>query len=166
MLKSSHTVQLLSASFASRLVSTSTVGKPIQCWAAIAWGPKKDYWNEGLSVEMITVDPPKAGEVRVKITHTALCHTDAFTLSGDDSEGKFPCILGHEAAGIVESVGEGVTTCQPGDHVIPCYQAQCFPEDHGSGICPRCRGYHVGKTNLCGKIRPYTGMFNLKSYAV
>ena len=58
-----------------------------------------------------------------RVLGVALCHTDSFTLSGDDSEGKFPCILGHEAAGIVESVGEGVTSCKPGDHVIPCYQA-------------------------------------------
>ena len=75
------------------------------------------------------VAPPQAGEVRIKITHTALCHTDAFTLSGEDPEGKFPCILGHEAAGIVESVGEGVTTVKPGDRVIPCYQVRvCFVE--------------------------------------
>jgi len=97
------------------------------------------------------------GEVRIKVTHTALCHTDAFTLSGDDAEGKFPCILGHEAAGIVESVGEGVTTVVPGDHVIPCYQAECFPEDQQNDHCPRCRGYKLGKTNLCGKIRPFSG---------
>jgi S-(hydroxymethyl)glutathione dehydrogenase / alcohol dehydrogenase len=109
----------------------SCEGKDITCLAAIAWEPKKDYWNgDALSVEEIIVSPPREGEVRVKITHTALCHTDAFTLSGDDAEGKFPCILGHEAAGIVESVGPGVTSVKPGDHVIPCYQAECFPEDH------------------------------------
>jgi len=141
----------------------STAGAPIKCLAAVARAPKKEYWENALQLEEVIVDPPKAGEVRIKITHTALCHTDAFTLSGDDAEGKFPCILGHEAAGIVESVGEGVTSVQPGDHCIPCYQAECFPEDQQSDHCPRCRGYRVGKTNLCGKIRPFTGAGVMKS---
>lgn len=59
--------------------------------------------------------PPQKGEVRIKITHTAICHTDAYTLDGHDPEGNFPCILGHEGAGIVESVGEGVTSVVPGN---------------------------------------------------
>lgn len=63
--------------------------------------------------------------MRVKIAATALCHTDYYTLSGKDPEGLFPCVLGHEAAGVVESVGDGVTKFAPGDHVIPCYQAYC-----------------------------------------
>lgn len=134
-----------------------SVGKPIECLAAVAYAPKKEYWKDALKVEKIIVDPPMAGEVRIKITHTALCHTDAFTLSGDDAEGKFPCILGHEAAGVVESVGEGVTAVAAGDHVIPCYQAECSPDDYNNDHCPRCRGYRVGKTNLCGKIRPFSG---------
>ena len=121
------------------------------------------YWDNALSVEDVVVDPPEAGEVRIRITHTALCHTDAFTLSGEDAEGKFPCILGHEAAGVVESVGEGVTTVAPGDHVIPCYQAECFEEDQQDDHCPRCRGYRVGKTNLCGKIRPFSGAGVMKA---
>jgi len=113
--------------------------------------------KEPLQVVDVVVGPPQKGEVRIKITHTALCHTDEFTLSGDDPEGLFPCILGHEAAGIVESVGEGVTTCKPGDHVIPCYQAECFPSDREKNTCPTCRGYSLGKTNLCGKVRAFTG---------
>lgn len=145
------------SSFSKLGRSFSTVGKPIRCLAAVAHKPKKNYWEDALSLEEVHVAPPKAGEVRVKVTHTALCHTDAFTLSGDDAEGKFPCILGHEAAGIVESVGEGVTSVSPGDHVIPCYQAECFPEDQENDHCPRCRGFRVGKTNLCGKVRPSTG---------
>eukprot|EP00929_Paragymnodinium_shiwhaense_P035949 TRINITY_DN19329_c0_g1_i1.p1 TRINITY_DN19329_c0_g1~~TRINITY_DN19329_c0_g1_i1.p1 ORF type:complete len:430 (-),score=92.52 TRINITY_DN19329_c0_g1_i1:354-1643(-) len=142
---------------------TSKPGEPIKCLAAVARAPKKEYWENALQIEEVIVAPPKAGEVRVKITHTALCHTDAFTLSGDDAEGKFPCILGHEAAGVVESVGEGVTTVKPGDAVIPCYQAECFAEDREKDHCPRCRGYRAGKTNLCGKIRPFTGAGVMKS---
>lgn len=82
-----------------------------------------------------------------KIVATALCHSDAYTLDGHDPEGLFPCVLGHEAAGIVESVGEGVETCRAGDSVIPCYQAFC-------GTCCMCSS---GKTNLCGSVRSFTG---------
>ena len=75
----------------------------------MAWEPKKP-----LSIEEIEVAPPRAGEVRIKILSTGVCHTDAHTLSGQDSEGKFPVILGHEGGGVVESVGEGVTSLKPG----------------------------------------------------
>eukprot|EP01083_Nonionella_stella_P291315 991308_1 len=105
----------------------------------------------------VEVAPPQKGEVRIQITHTALCHTDAFTLSGDDPEGLFPSILGHEASGIVESIGEDVKSIEPGDYVIPCYQAECFEQDRISDTCPTCKGYKLNKTNLCGKIRAYTG---------
>ncbi|OAE25677.1 hypothetical protein AXG93_4368s1370 [Marchantia polymorpha subsp. ruderalis] len=121
---------------------SSTQGKTITCRAAVSWEPKKP-----LSIETVEVAPPQAGEVRVKITHSAICHTDAYTLGGNDPEGLFPCILGHEAAGIVESVGEGVTEVQPGDKVIPCYQAECR----------ECKFCLSNKTNLCGKVRPATG---------
>ena len=131
---------------------SATAGKPITCRAAIAFQAKSP-----LEVVDVDVAPPQKGEVRVQITHTALCHTDAFTLSGQDPEGLFPSILGHEAAGIVESVGEGVTTVKPGDSVIPCYQAECFEEDRAKNTCVTCRGYVKDKTNLCGKIRSYTG---------
>ena len=73
--------------------------------------------NKPLSFEDVTVAPPKAGEVRVKVIANALCHTDIYTLDGDDPEGLFPCILGHEAGAIVESVGEGVTSVEGGDHI-------------------------------------------------
>ncbi|KAG0592020.1 hypothetical protein KC19_1G218500 [Ceratodon purpureus] len=126
----------------SREFGTSTQGKTITCRAAVAYEKSKP-----LVIENVEVAPPQAGEVRVKIIHTALCHTDFYTLSGKDPEGLFPCILGHEAAGIVESVGEGVTELKPGDHVIPCYQAECRE-------CKFCKS---GKTNLCGKVRPATG---------
>lgn len=115
----------------------------ITCKAAVAWEA-----NTPLVIEDVQVAPPQAGEVRIRILFTALCHTDAYTWSGKDPEGLFPCILGHEAAGIVESVGEGVTEVQPGDHVIPCYQAECRE-------CKFCKS---GKTNLCGKVRAATGV--------
>jgi Zn-dependent alcohol dehydrogenase len=94
--------------------------QPIICKAAVAVAP-----NEALQVQQIIVAPPKAGEVRLKVVANALCHTDLYTLSGQDSEGKFPCILGHEAAGIVESIGSGVTSVKVGDKVIPCYTPEC-----------------------------------------
>eukprot|EP00920_Eleutheroschizon_duboscqi_P042048 GHVT01100748.1.p1 GENE.GHVT01100748.1~~GHVT01100748.1.p1 ORF type:complete len:377 (-),score=55.09 GHVT01100748.1:1402-2532(-) len=137
-----------------------TVGKAITCRAAVAFTAKQP-----LKVLDVVVAPPQDGEVRIRITHTALCHTDEFTLSGADPEGRFPCILGHEAAGIVESVGPGVTTCKPGDHVIPCYQAECFSADRVARRCVTCVGYEKGKTNLCGKIRSFTGRGVMKADA-
>lgn len=98
-------------------------------------------------IETIEVAPPKAGEVRIKLTDTGVCHTDAYTLDGFDSEGIFPVILGHEGGGVVESVGEGVTRVAPGDHVIPLYIPQCKD-------CVFCKS---PKTNLCGKIRDTQG---------
>ena len=103
--------------------------------------------GQPLQIVEIDVAPPKAGEVLVKITHTGVCHTDAFTLSGDDPEGLFPCVLGHEGAGVVVEVGEGVTSVQPGDHVIPLYTAEC-------GECLFCKS---GKTNLCTAVRATQG---------
>lgn len=114
----------------------------ITCKAAIAWEAGKP-----LSVEDVQVAPPKAGEVRLKLTATGVCHTDAFTLSGDDPEGIFPAILGHEGGGVVESIGEGVTSVAVGDHVIPLYTPEC-------GECKFCKS---GKTNLCSKIRETQG---------
>lgn len=120
----------------------STVAKTIRCKAAVAWEPKKP-----LSIETVEVAPPKAGEVRIKIVASGVCHTDAYTLDGHDAEGVFPVILGHEGAGIVESVGEGVTKFKAGDHVIPLYIPQCFE-------CKFCKS---PKTNLCPKIRSTQG---------
>jgi len=114
----------------------------IKSRAAIAWGPKQP-----LSIEEVDVMPPQKGEVLVRIVATGVCHTDAFTLSGDDPEGIFPCILGHEGGGIVEALGEGVTSLEVGDHVIPLYTAEC-------GECKFCKS---GKTNLCQKIRETQG---------
>lgn len=120
----------------------STVGQTIKCRAAVAWEAGKP-----LTIEEIEVAPPKAHEVRVKILHTGVCHTDAYTLSGSDPEGAFPAILGHEGAGIVESVGEGVDSVQVGDHVIALYTPEC----------KTCKFCLSGKTNLCQRIRVTQG---------
>lgn len=98
-------------------------------------------------IEDVTVAPPKAHEVRIKVLYSGVCHTDAYTLSGVDPEGAFPVILGHEGAGIVESVGEGVINVKPGDHVIALYTPEC----------KECKFCKSGKTNLCGKIRATQG---------
>jgi Zn-dependent alcohol dehydrogenase len=82
-----------------------------------------------MEIVEIEVAPPQKGEVRVKVISNALCHTDIYTLDGFDSEGLFPCILGHEATGIVESVGEGVTSVKPGDAIIPAFTPQCKEKD-------------------------------------
>lgn len=114
----------------------------IKTRAAVAWAPGKP-----LSVEEVDLMPPQKGEVLVRIVATGVCHTDAYTLSGDDAEGVFPSILGHEGAGIVEAVGEGVTSLEVGDHVIPLYTAEC-------GECKFCKS---GKTNLCQAVRATQG---------
>ena len=98
-------------------------------------------------MEEVDVELPKKGEVLVRIVATGVCHTDAFTLSGEDPEGVFPSILGHEGGGIVEMVGEGVTSVEVGDHVIPLYTAEC-------GECKFCTS---GKTNLCQAVRATQG---------
>jgi S-(hydroxymethyl)glutathione dehydrogenase/alcohol dehydrogenase len=103
--------------------------------------------GEPLQIVEIDVAPPQAGEVMVKITHTAVCHTDAYTLSGDDPEGVFPSVLGHEGGGIVVQIGAGVTSVAIGDHVIPLYTPECR-------MCKFCVS---GKTNLCQKIRATQG---------
>ncbi|MEY3826780.1 MAG: hypothetical protein RLZZ148_1597, partial [Cyanobacteriota bacterium] len=110
--------------------------------AAVAWGAGKP-----LSLEIVDLEAPQAGEVLIEIKATGICHTDAYTLSGKDPEGLFPAILGHEGAGIVQEVGSGVTTLQPGDHVIPLY----IPE------CRQCEYCLSQKTNLCQAIRETQG---------
>lgn len=103
--------------------------------------------NQPLEIVEVDVAGPRAGEVLVEIMATGICHTDAYTLDGLDSEGLFPCILGHEGAGIVREVGTGVTSIVPGDHVIPLYTPEC-------GQCKSCLS---GKTNLCTAIRATQG---------
>ncbi|MFD2249438.1 S-(hydroxymethyl)glutathione dehydrogenase/alcohol dehydrogenase [Pseudochelatococcus lubricantis] len=110
--------------------------------AAVAWEAKKP-----LSIETVEIGGPKAGEVLVEIMATGICHTDAYTLSGLDSEGKFPAILGHEGAGIVREVSEGVTSVKVGDHVIPLYTPECR----------QCKTCLSQRSNLCTAIRATQG---------
>ncbi|WP_027709932.1 S-(hydroxymethyl)glutathione dehydrogenase/class III alcohol dehydrogenase [Zooshikella ganghwensis] len=114
----------------------------IKTRAAVAWEAGKP-----LSIETVDLMLPKEGEVLVRIVATGVCHTDDYTLSGKDPEGVFPAILGHEGAGVVEQVGQGVTSVKPGDHVIPLYTPEC-------GVCKFCTS---GKTNLCQAIRSTQG---------
>src|SRR5438105_11865617 len=106
--------------------------------AAVAFAPKQP-----LEIVEVDLDGPKAGEVLVEIMATGICHTDAYTLDGLDSEGLFPSILGHEGAGVVREVGPGVTSVKAGDHVIPLYTPECR----------QCKSCLSGKTNLCTAIR-------------
>ena len=110
--------------------------------AAVAFEAKKP-----LEIVEVDLEGPKAGEVLVEIKATGICHTDAYTLDGFDSEGIFPSILGHEGAGIVREVGAGVTSVKPGDHVIPLYTPECR----------QCKSCLSRKTNLCTAIRATQG---------
>lgn len=110
--------------------------------AAVAWEA-----GQPLSVEEVEVAGPKDGEVLVRLVATGVCHTDAYTLSGEDPEGAFPAILGHEGGGVVEEVGAGVSSVKVGDHVIPLYTPECRE-------CAFCTS---GKTNLCQAIRATQG---------
>src|SRR5690349_21764088 len=110
--------------------------------AAIAVAP-----NKPLEIHELDLAGPAPGEVLVEIAATGVCHTDYYTLSGKDSEGLFPSILGHEGAGIVREVGKGVTTLKPGDHVIPLYTPECR----------QCKTCLSRKSNLCTSIRATQG---------
>jgi S-(hydroxymethyl)glutathione dehydrogenase/alcohol dehydrogenase len=110
--------------------------------AAVAWKAKAP-----LTIETVELEGPKVGEVLVEVKATGVCHTDWYTLSGADSEGLFPSILGHEGAGVVLDVGAGVSTLKPGDHVIPLYTPECR----------QCKSCLSRKTNLCTAIRATQG---------
>jgi S-(hydroxymethyl)glutathione dehydrogenase/alcohol dehydrogenase len=114
----------------------------MQTRAAVAWEAKKP-----LTIETIEIGGPKPGEVLVEVMATGVCHTDAYTLDGFDSEGKFPAILGHEGAGIVREVGAGVTSLKVGDHVIPLYTPECR----------QCKTCLSQRSNLCTAIRATQG---------
>ncbi|XP_041827664.1 alcohol dehydrogenase 1-like [Melanotaenia boesemani] len=117
----------------------STAGKVIKCKAAVAW-----EYNQPLVIEEVEVAPPQANELRMKIVSTGICQSDVYHLCKGMNKDAFPVVLGHEGAGIVESVGPGVTEFQPGDKVIPLYLAQCR----------ECRFCKSPKTNLCEKGTP------------
>ena len=110
--------------------------------AAVAWEAAKP-----LVVETVDIEGPKRGEVLLQVKATGVCHTDAYTLSGKDPEGIFPCIMGHEGGAVVAEVGAGVSGLKPGDHVIPLYIPEC-------GECKFCKST---RTNLCGAIRTTQG---------
>ncbi|XP_010890702.1 alcohol dehydrogenase 1 [Esox lucius] len=114
----------------------ATAGKVIKCQAAVAWEP-----NKPLVMEEIEVAPPQTHEIRIKVVATGVCHTDLYHLFEGKHKDGFPCVMGHEGAGIVESVGSGVTNFKPGDKVIPLFISQC-------GQCRFCKN---PKTNLCEK---------------
>jgi S-(hydroxymethyl)glutathione dehydrogenase/alcohol dehydrogenase len=110
--------------------------------AAIAWEPGRP-----LEIDEVELGGPQPGECLVKLAAASVCHTDAYTLSGKDPEGLFPCILGHEGAGVVAEIGAGVTSLRAGDHVIPLYTPECR----------QCKFCLSGRTNLCGAIRETQG---------
>src|SRR3712207_4367302 len=114
----------------------------MQTRAAVAWKA-----GAPLTIETITIEGPRAGEVLVEVMATGVCHTDLYTLSGADPEGLFPAILGHEGAGIVREVGPGVSTLKPGDHVIPLYTPECR----------QCKTCLSRRSNLCTAIRATQG---------
>ncbi|CAN6475766.1 unnamed protein product [Victoria cruziana] len=116
----------------------ATAGQVIRCKAAVAWEAGKP-----LVMEEVEVAPPQAMEVRVKILFTSLCHTDVFFWDCKTQKPLFPRILGHEAGGIVESVGEGVTELKPGDHVLPVFTGEC-------GECAHCKSE---ESNMCDLLR-------------
>ncbi|KAK9003011.1 hypothetical protein V6N11_060584 [Hibiscus sabdariffa] len=116
----------------------STAGQVIRCKAAVAWESGKP-----LSIEEVEVAPPQKNEVRIKILFTSLCHTDVYFWDAKGQNPLFPRILGHEAGGIVESVGEGVTDLEPGDHVLPIFTGECKE-------CPHCLSE---ESNMCNLLR-------------
>uniref|UniRef100_A0A674NSI2 Alcohol dehydrogenase 1 n=1 Tax=Takifugu rubripes TaxID=31033 RepID=A0A674NSI2_TAKRU len=140
-------VKLHSSFFSSTLVDSilvfcyfparmTTAGKIIKCRAAVAWEP-----NKPVVIEEIEVAPPQSNEIRIKIVATGVCHTDLYHLFEGMHKDGFPAVLGHEGAGIVESIGPGVTEFQPGDKVIPLFISQCR----------QCRFCKSPKTNQCEK---------------
>jgi S-(hydroxymethyl)glutathione dehydrogenase/alcohol dehydrogenase len=131
------TTKSASSNFYTVLRYASTQGKPIKCRAAIAWQAHKP-----LTMEEVEVAPPQDEEVRIKIHYAAICLTDTYSLRGEDPEGFYvtwPAILGHEGAGVVESVGKSVKHLKPGDKVIPCFISQC----------KHCEYCDRKDTNLC-----------------
>ncbi|CAN1299587.1 Alcohol dehydrogenase-like 3 [Linum perenne] len=143
MIRSRSSLTELIHSSLSRYYTSSastTAGNVITCLAAVARGP-----NQPLVIEEIEVDPPQRMEVRLKILYTSICHTDVSAWKSNEGQRAFPRILGHEAVGVVESVGDGVKDMREGDHVIPIFSGEC-------GDCVNCRKT-ASPTNLCRNFR-------------
>lgn len=117
---------------------SNTAGQVIKCKAAVSWEAGKP-----LVIEEVEVAPPQANEVRIKILFTSLCHTDVYFWEAKGQKPAFPRIFGHEAAGVVESVGEGVTDLKPGDTVLPVF----------TGECKECRHCKSEESNMCDLLR-------------
>eukprot|EP00253_Pinus_taeda_P032802 PITA_32802 len=122
----------------SSKMASSTEGKVITCKAAVAWGP-----SQPLKIEEVQVAPPKAMEVRIKVHYTSLCHTDLVFWQAEGHTPIFPRIFGHEAAGVIESVGEGVTDLKVGDCVLPVF----------TGECKECKHCKSEESNMCDLLR-------------
>ncbi|KAK2390532.1 alcohol dehydrogenase [Trifolium repens] len=136
--KKSKTDKELSHHHHHLIIMSNTTGQVIKCRAAVAWEAGKP-----LVIEEVEVAPPQAGEVRLKILFTSLCHTDVYFWEAKGQTPLFPRIFGHEAGGIVESVGEGVTHLKPGDHALPVFTGEC-------GECPHCKSE---ESNMCNLLR-------------
>ena len=137
------TLHLFKVGYSFCLISTKGCLFVMKTKAAVAWQAKAP-----LSIELVDLDGPEDGEVLIEVRASGICHTDHYTLSGADPEGRFPAILGHEGAGVVVDIGPGVTSLKRGDHVIPLYTPECR----------QCKFCLSRKTNLCQQIRTTQGV--------
>jgi S-(hydroxymethyl)glutathione dehydrogenase / alcohol dehydrogenase len=140
-------VPLCCAGVAEILQAIGQANQTGRSWKVLSRAAVAFEAGQPLEIVEVEIGGPKAGEVLIELKATGICHTDAFTLSGDDPEGRFPVILGHEGAGVVVETGAGVTSVAPGDHVIPLYTPECRQ-------CEYCLN---PKTNLCQAIRATQG---------
>ncbi|KAF8787202.1 Alcohol dehydrogenase class-3 like protein [Argiope bruennichi] len=145
----------------------STAGKPITCKAAVTW-----KIGGGFSIETVEVAPPKKGEVRIRMTSTGVCHSDLHVMEGIDKDWPFPGVLGHEGAGIVESVGEGVTSVVPGDTVVLVFEAYCgtcdFCKDPRTCMCKTQTRNHLqldGTSRITCKGQPIAQMSTISTFS-
>ncbi|GIY21304.1 alcohol dehydrogenase class-3 [Caerostris darwini] len=145
----------------------ATVGKPITCKAAVTWEV-----GGGFKIETVEVAVPKKGEVRIRMTSTGVCHSDLHVMEGIDKDWPFPCVLGHEGAGIVESVGEGVTSVAPGDIVVPVFEGHCgecdFCKDPRTCMCQKQTRNHLqmdGTSRITCKGKPIAQMSTISTFS-
>ncbi|GIX86601.1 alcohol dehydrogenase class-3 [Caerostris extrusa] len=145
----------------------ATVGKPITCKAAVTWEV-----GGGFKIETVEVAVPKKGEVRIRMTSTGVCHSDLHVMEGIDKDWPFPCVLGHEGAGIIESVGEGVTSVVPGDIVVPVFEGHCgecdFCKDPRTCMCQKQTRNHLqmdGTSRITCKGKPIAQMSTISTFS-